>query len=664
MEVKMSNPLYLVVAGAARPSAPDLRSVLCAADYDVQMDEVVSLEDFDSEVDGQSVDMVLAAEADVDLNVLSTAATRCPVVVLGVDSEERAASLLQSGAEDCVPAANLARLPFVVKRCLRQARERQARQEADAARLHIEEQYREHVENANDVVFTIDLQGNFTYWNRAGEAISGYTRDEIHTLNMAQVLAPESLNIVAHMIRQKLADNRSTVYDLVMVAKSGEHIPLEVSTRLLFQDDAPCGVQGIARDVRERKRVEAEAVARAQRQMAVGELRQRALATSDVPALFEEAVDCVVCALEVEFCSIVEALPDGRGLIGRAGRGWDPELIGDGTVGPRFASQAGFTLVSDEPVIVDDMGAESRFWVPPVLVNHQVRSGASVRIDCPSSPFGVLAAFTSHSRVFSPDDIHFLSEVANILGTVIERARLETEREGHSLELATRVLYAQEEERKRISRELHDETSQALSTLMINLDMLGARIPEEDQVLREGFERMTILTQRTLDGVRALSHDLRPTILDDVGLTAALQWFAEECEHTHGVQIQVESDVLPGDALSLEVQLAIFRIAQEAMNNAGKHAGARTVEVLLSLRGNTARLVVEDDGAGFDPARVAGPTREGRLGLYGMAERASLLGGTFTLATAPGSGTRITLEVPLAESPLQWATLTPSGKAD
>jgi hypothetical protein len=107
-----------------------------------------------------------------------------------------------------------------------------------------------------------------------------------------------------------------------------------------------------------------------------------------VPALFEEAVDCVVCALEVEFCSIVEALPDGRGLIGRAGRGWDPELIGDGTVGPRFASQAGFTLVSDEPVIVDDMGAESRFWVPPVLVNHQVRSGASVRIDCPSSPLG------------------------------------------------------------------------------------------------------------------------------------------------------------------------------------------------------------------------------------------------------------------------------------
>jgi PAS domain S-box-containing protein len=221
--------------------------VLCAADYDVQMDEVVSLEDFDSEVDGQSVDMVLAAEADVDLNVLSTAATRCPVVVLGVDSEERAASLLQSGAEDCVPAANLARLPFVVKRCLRQARERQARQEADAARLHIEEQYREHVENANDVVFTIDLQGNFTYWNRAGEAISGYTRDEIHTLNMAQVLAPESLNIVAHMIRQKLADNRSTVYDLVMVAKSGEHIPLEVSTRLLFQDDAPVGAGHRAR---------------------------------------------------------------------------------------------------------------------------------------------------------------------------------------------------------------------------------------------------------------------------------------------------------------------------------------------------------------------------------------------------------------------------------
>jgi signal transduction histidine kinase len=228
---------------------------------------------------------------------------------------------------------------------------------------------------------------------------------------------------------------------------------------------------------------------------------------------------------------------------------------------------------------------------------------------------------------------------------VAERTR---EIERYSKELTTRVLQAQEEERKRIARELHDETAQSLSTLLINLDLCEPYVPPDENVLRSGFERVRELTKRTLDNVRALSHDLRPTILDDFGLVAALHWFADEFKPTFGMPVEVEIEgELPG-RLASEVELALFRIAQEALTNSGKYAEASHIRLSLSFPDGTARLVIEDNGKGFDPERLAGPSRRGGLGLYGMQERADLLGATFELDSAPGKGTRVTVVAPIS----------------
>jgi signal transduction histidine kinase len=237
---------------------------------------------------------------------------------------------------------------------------------------------------------------------------------------------------------------------------------------------------------------------------------------------------------------------------------------------------------------------------------------------------------------------------------VTERRRAEAERAHRARELAVRILEAQESERKRISRELHDETAQSLSVLLTNLDLLEQYVPRDAAELRAGLHRVGVLAKRVLDEVRTLSHDLRPTILDDVGLRPALEWLAREFEQTYGGIVTVHADPRVAESLTAEEELALFRIAQEALTNSGKHGAAHRVTLSLAVSAGVAALIVEDNGAGFDTTRAVRPSKEGHLGLYGMRERAALLDGTVSISSAPGTGTRVEVEIPLrrAESDL------------
>jgi signal transduction histidine kinase len=227
--------------------------------------------------------------------------------------------------------------------------------------------------------------------------------------------------------------------------------------------------------------------------------------------------------------------------------------------------------------------------------------------------------------------------------TVAQRTR---EIEQMSREMTARVLQAQEEERGRVARELHDETAQSLAMLLIDLDLLKSHLPEDGPAAL-GLTRLEQGLKRTLDEVRALSHDLRPAILEDFGLVAAIESYADDWTQTFGVPVWVNVRPGPPDRLFADVEIALFRIAQEAMMNAGKYARAHEVHVSLSFADDTIQLVVQDDGVGFDLEDVGSPTRQGGLGLYGMRERAALLGGSVTIDTAPGQGTRITLLAPV-----------------
>jgi PAS domain S-box-containing protein len=205
---------------------------------------------------------------------------------------------------------------------------------------------------------------------------------------------------------------------------------------------------------------EATLKARAHQQAAVAELGQEALMNADLLTLMQEAVTLVVRTLNVEYCEVAELLHDDQTLLLRAGAGWREGCVGHVTMGVGTASLAGYTLLHNEPVIVEDLRHETRFCIPPVLHEHHVVSGASVIMHGPGRPFGVLGAHSTRQQLFSADDVHFLQAIANVLGAALERRRAEEALAAEASFLRVQTAVAQA----------------ALSTL--NPDLLGLRLLE------------------------------------------------------------------------------------------------------------------------------------------------------------------------------------------
>jgi signal transduction histidine kinase len=218
------------------------------------------------------------------------------------------------------------------------------------------------------------------------------------------------------------------------------------------------------------------------------------------------------------------------------------------------------------------------------------------------------------------------------------------ERERARGQLLRKLITAQEEERKRIARELHDESCQTLSVLAMRLDDLGARL--QDPAAAEAVAAARGLAVRTLDEVHRLIFDLRPALLDDLGLQAALRWLVTR--HLEPAGIAVRLEMSPVEVrLPLQAETAVFRAAQEVLTNVARHAGATSVLVQMTREGDDLVIEIEDDGCGFDPRSVADLAPSGRgLGLLGVHERMELLGGTARIESAPGHGTRVVLSVP------------------
>lgn len=228
------------------------------------------------------------------------------------------------------------------------------------------------------------------------------------------------------------------------------------------------------------------------------------------------------------------------------------------------------------------------------------------------------------------------------------------ERESMRRELLRHTVIAQEEERARIARELHDETSQALTAFTLNLATLRQSVPRRAEITAL-VDRLQNLSQQMSQGIYRMVHDLRPAQLDDLGLAPALQYLADETRQRLGLEVAIELRG-PRQRLDPLVETVIFRVAQEALANVRRHAGTNRATLQLSICPEQAMLRVCDAGTGFDPQMVFSAPRG--WGLAGMRERAESIGGQFQLMSKPGGGTTIEILVPL-ESPA-----TPAGKSD
>ncbi|HST51726.1 MAG TPA: PAS domain-containing sensor histidine kinase, partial [Pyrinomonadaceae bacterium] len=228
----------------------------------------------------------------------------------------------------------------------------------------------------------------------------------------------------------------------------------------------------------------------------------------------------------------------------------------------------------------------------------------------------------------------------NLHAEIIERRRVEHERAS----ILRRLVMAQEEERRRIARDMHDQFGQQLTVLIMKLGMLKDDCGEQKR-LCDQIELLEEVANQLDADVEFLVWELRPTVLDDLGLPAALTNFAQNWSKHFGIPVEVLTHGLGKESSTSEIDTVLYRIAQEALNNVAKHARAASVTVLLEGRADAISLIIEDDGVGFDTDNTSG-AKAGGLGLVGMRERAALVGGTAEVESHPQEGTRVIVRIP------------------
>ncbi len=507
------------------------------------------------------------------------------------------------------------------------------------------------------ISITTVKEGRFIDVNEQAEVLTGYSREELigrTTLEMNLYVDPTDragivqrlnetgvLTDVERQIRTKSGEIRTAVFSLVPIQMGSE----------------PC-LLSIAHDITERKRAES---------LLAGEKCVLEMISSD--ATLSTVLESIARMVEEQrpgtLCSILLLDKSRKTLYHGAAPSLPPSYIQsvDGiAIGPT-AGSCGTAAFLEKTVIVSDISSDP-LWATcrELALPHGLQACWSVPIL--SSDRLVLGTFAQYHRVpRSPtdDDLRLVERFCDLAGIAIERAQAEDVLRNANQALRTlsrQLLQVQEDDRRAIARDLHDEIGQSLTAIKLNVERAQRT---SDRAARDAIMKDCLqITDGVLNQVRTLSLDLHPSILDDLGLAYALKWYADRQAERAGLKIEVAADLsLP--RLSPDIEIGCFRIAQEALTNVVRHAKASRASVTLKRGTTTMELRVQDDGIGFVvdtvPSAAAGATS---VGLASMQERARLLGGEVTVKSVLGQGTEVVAMLPL---PLTSSAETPATEA-
>lgn len=299
------------------------------------------------------------------------------------------------------------------------------------------------------------------------------------------------------------------------------------------------------------------------------------------------------------------------------------------------------------------LGQPVSYPAGPAEVQEDVPTGAglAVPVRTKDTTFGGLLVARRDSVGFEEADLTLFATVAGHLATTLENLRLFQEvkdKERLRGELLSRLIHAHEEERFRIARELHDQVSQSLTGLTMSLTAAEETGITDPARARAVVGSIRDVAEGTLEEVRKIIFDLRPTLLDDLGLIPAVRHYARTLLEAQGMEVRFQAAGFGQQRLPSAVETTVFRVGQEAITNVARHSHARVVTIGVTLSDGVVRLEVADDGVGFDAAALRASTGRRRLGIAGMEERVTLLGGVLEIRSSPGMGTTVTMTVPVA----------------
>ena len=313
-----------------------------------------------------------------------------------------------------------------------------------------------------------------------------------------------------------------------------------------------------------------------------------------------------------------------------------------------FCGQA---LHDGKPMMIRDLGERCAAHGSEGADGKPLRCHATVPVMAKGKIIGVLSVASTDPAQIGEEEMLLLEAVGRQMGVALENARLWQELESKEklrAETLAKAIRAQEEERKRIARELHDQTGQSLNALVFGLKTAEAVLESGGENARQVVARLKGAAADAVRELQSTIYDLRPSVLDDLGLIPALRWFAESRMQANGVTVSLEVRGLER-RLFTDLETTLFRIAQEALTNIVKYASATRVQIVLGFEPQGVTLEINDDGSGFDATQVFDARDDsGRgLGLLGMRERAELLGGTLSIESKHGAGTRVRVEIPV-----------------
>lgn len=513
-----------------------------------------------------------------------------------------------------------------------------------------ERKYRRIFEGSHDMIYTANLSGRILDVNQAGVQMLGYkNKEELLRIGSARRLyrRPKDRDKFIEMM-----NNDGFVKDFAVDFKKKDGSPIHVLISSRRYEDPETGevqFEGIIKDITQRKLAE-DALRERNRELSIIATIAFGLnLTMDINHVLRVTLSNVLKLLRLKRGAIFMIEKEHKRAVPRAVFGLpsqDPGSYGDTIFKDALLKRS---LLEGK----DNLTPRPSF--PPFQVTYPVQGGEVVPwltcflITSKGIPLGFIGLELPDSRVLSPHEVTLLGYLCNFLGGAIENAQLVETIRQHRQELrrlTERLFQNQEEERRRIARELHDEAGQALTAVKLGLDRLEEALDKKEEAIKERIEETRCMLTRTAAEIRRLSYRLHPTLLSDLGLEPALELYLKEMARNSNLDMEFRM-VGFDTRLPLELETVLYRFSQEALTNTLRHAKARCFR--LSIIKSYPKIIfsAEDDGTGFDGRISAGDKRS--LGLLGMRERASMLGGTFQLRTAPGEGTRIRIEIPLEE---------------
>ena len=537
---------------------------------------------------------------------------------------------------------------------------------AETALIESENRFRATFEQAAVGIAHVAPDGLLLWLNPALGEILGYVHYELIGESLHNLIHPDDLADDQHLADEVLSGQRpSYTRQQRYICQNGRLIWAQLTVSLVRDPDRhPKYLIAVLQDITVAKQAETTLQQYAHRLRGLHDMDRAILTNFRSEDIAHSALVLLSQLLHCPQGLVVlfnRAARQGEILANTSG--YRPEVTSDQPrITPLFPDRPGLPLddfaLANRPALAGVLRVQNTAGMaapPPILGRFSAtarRSMIAIPLVANGDVIGEIMLVSPRLAHFSADHEEVAEEVSNHLAIALQNARLfeQIKHDRTRLSaLSSQLLEAQETERRALAHELHDEVGQALTAVKLNLHRLDRLVANANA--SEPLQDCLTIVDGALQQVRNLSLDLRPSMLDDLGLVPALRWYINRHAERTGLQETLHCDP-PPQGLAPAAETACFRIVQEALTNIARHAQARRVSITLAQVDATLHLTVQDDGVGFNLEAVGRARTEGTsLGLLGMEERAMLIGGQLTLDSTLGQGTRIDLRVPLAEPP-------------